>query len=90
MIGPKNSFMIRSVNNLNLTKECDCMKNMWKYILIGLGTVILERILLGVFPTWFNGMGELGGLIIGVGFFLAFEMVICTGAIISKIGSKDK
>lgn len=82
--------MIRSVNNLNLTKECDCMKNMWKYILIGLGTVILEWILLGVFPTWFNGMGELGGLIIGVGFFLAFEMVICTGAIISKIGSKDK
>ena len=39
----------------------------------------------------FNGMGELGGIIIGVGFFLAFEMVICTGIIISKINtSKDK
>lgn len=65
-------------------------ENMWKYILIGLGTVILEWILLGVFPNWFNGMGELSGLIISVGFFLAFEMVICIGAIISKIGSKDK
>lgn len=67
------------------------MKNMWKYILIGLGTVILEWIFLAFFHAWFNGVGELGGIIIGVGFFLAFEMVICTGAIISKINtSKDK
>ena len=55
-----------------------------------LGTVILEWLFLGVFSPWFNGMGELGGIIVGVRFFLAFEMVICTGAIISKIGNKDK
>ena len=67
------------------------VKNMWKYILIGLGTVILEWIFLSAFSPWFNGMGELGGIIISVGFFVAFEMVICTGAIISKINAnKDK
>ena len=67
------------------------MKNIWKYILIGLGIVVLEWIFLAIFYPLFNGMGELGGIIIGVGFFLAFEMVICTGAIISKINTnKDK
>ena len=70
------------------------MKNMWKYILIGLGTVILEWIFLSAFSPWFNGMGELGGIIIGVGFFLAFEMVIFTGAIVricvaKKAGNKS-
>lgn len=67
------------------------MKNIWRYILIGFGVVILEWIFLAFFSPWFNGMGELGGIIIGVGFFLAFEMVICTGIIVSKINaSKDK
>lgn len=67
------------------------MKNIWKYILIGFGVVILEWIFLAFFSPWFDGMGELGGIIIGVGFFLAFEMVICTGIIISKIdANKDK
>lgn len=66
------------------------MKNIWRYILIGFGVVILEWIFLAFFSPWFNGMGELGGIIIGVGFFLAFEMVICTGIIVSKINaSKD-
>lgn len=63
------------------------MKNIWKYILIGLITVILEWTFLGTFYPWFNGLGELGGIIVGVGFFLAFEMVICTGVIISKIST---
>ena len=67
------------------------MKNIWKYILIGLGTVILEWIFLSLFYPWFNGMGDFVGIIVGIGFFLAFEMVICTGAIISKINTiKDK
>ncbi len=67
------------------------MKNIWRYILIGFGVVILEWIFLAFFSPWFDGMGELGGIIIGVGFFLAFEMVICTGIIISKINdSKAK
>ena len=60
---------------------------MWKYILIGLGTVILEWIFLSAFSPWFNGMGELGGIIIGVGFFLAFEIPeVCRAAHVSLGG----
>ena len=55
------------------------MKNIWKYILIGLGTIALEWIFLAVFATWFNGMGELGGIIIGAAFFLAFEQERAVG-----------
>jgi hypothetical protein len=61
------------------------MKNFLKYFAIGLGVIVLEWIFLAVFATWFNGMGEFGGIVIGAAFFLAFEMVLCTGAIISKI-----
>ena len=61
------------------------MKNIWKYILIGLGVVVVEWIFLAVFHAWFNGLDQTGAVVIGAAFFLAFEMVICTGAIISKI-----
>ena len=63
------------------------MNHLLKYILFGVGAIILEWIFLAVFGPLFNGMGELGGIIIGIGFFLAFEMVICTGAIISQINA---
>lgn len=61
------------------------MKNTWKYILIGLGVVIVEWIFLAVFIELFNGLGQTEGVVIGAAFFLAFEMVICTGVVISKI-----
>ena len=64
--------------------------NMWKYSLIGIGVVIIEWLFLSLFPHWFNGMGETAGMIAGVGFFLAFELVICTGAIITKINAKGE
>lgn len=63
------------------------MKHLLKYILFGVGAIIFEWIFLAMFGPLFNGMGELGGIIIGIGFFLAFEMVICTGAIISQINA---
>ena len=66
------------------------MKNMWKYILIGLGVVVIEWIFLGVFHAWFNGLDQTGAVVIGAAFFLAFEMVICTGAIISKNEKANK
>lgn len=65
------------------------MKNIWKYILIGLGVVVAEWIFLALFIEVFNGLGQTGGVVIGTGFFLAFEMVICTGAILSKIGKAN-
>lgn len=64
------------------------MKNIWKYILIAFGVVILEWIWLGIFPSFFNGLPQEQAVTVGVGFFLAFELVICTGVIVSKISKK--
>lgn len=67
------------------------MKSIWKYILIGLGVVIAEWMFLSLFPTMFSGLEQTGAIITGAAFFLAFEIVICTGVIISKINnSKNK
>lgn len=67
------------------------MKNLYKYILAGLGVIVLEWIFLAAFATWFNGMGELGGIIVGAAFFIAFEIAVCTGIIVSKLENrKDK
>lgn len=66
------------------------MKNMGKYILIGMGVVVIEWIYLAFFSEVFNGLSQEGALITGAAFFLAFEMVICTGAILSKLEKNDK
>lgn len=67
------------------------MKNMGKYILIGLGVLLVEWVFVALFSEMFNGLSQEGAVVIGSAFFLAFEMVICTGTIISKITmNKDK
>ena len=65
------------------------MKNIWKYILVGLGVVAVEWVFLAVFMEIFNGLTHEGALIVGSAFFIAFEMVVCTGVIVSKIKQKD-
>lgn len=64
------------------------MRNMWKYILAGLCVVIAEWIFLALFSEMFNGLSQEGAVVVGVAFFLAFEMVVCTGLIISKLEKK--
>lgn len=67
------------------------MKNVWQYILIGLAVVAVEWVFLTLFAKFFNGLTSTEALIIGAALFLAFEIVICTGVIISKVNaSKDK
>lgn len=61
------------------------MKTMWKYVLIGIGVVIVEWIFLALFSEIFNGLSQEGAVVVGAAFFLAFEMIVCTGVIISKI-----
>ena len=63
------------------------MKRIWKYIGIGLLTVILEWIFVAWVYAFFDGMAQSERIVLGTGFFLAFEMVICTGVIVSRIGS---
>ena len=65
------------------------MKNIGKYILIGVGVVAVEWVFLAVFMETFNGLTHEGALIVGSAFFLAFEMIVCTGVIVSKIKQKD-
>lgn len=65
------------------------MKNMGKYILIGIGVVIIEWIFLAFFSEMFNGLSQEGAIVTGAAFFLAFEMLICTGAILSKMDKKN-
>ena len=56
---------------------------------IGLATVLLEGILIALTPVFLSGLSYTEGIIAGTGFFLAFEMVICTGAVIAKIEKKE-
>jgi len=64
------------------------MKNIGKYILNGLGVVLVEWVFLAIFSEMFNGLSQEGAVVVGSAFFLAFEMVICTGVIVSKIDKK--
>ena len=66
------------------------MKNIGKYILIGLGVVLVEWIFLAFFSVMFNGLSQEGAVAVGSAFFLAFEMVICTGVIVSRIEKKKE
>ena len=66
------------------------MKNMGKYILIGMGVVLVEWVFLEFFSAMFNGLSQEGAVAVGSAFFLAFEMVICTGVIVSKIEKKKE
>ena len=70
-------------------KERNGMKDVWKYILIGFVVIAVEGIFLTLFAKLFNGLTPTEALIIGAALFLAFEIVICTGAIISKFDSPE-
>lgn len=66
------------------------MKNLWKYVLAGLCVVVVEWIFLALFSEVFNGLSQEGAVVVGAAFFLAFEIVICTGFIISKLERRNE
>ena len=66
------------------------LKNIWKYILAGLATAVLCLLWAAWFPAFFNGVTLEAATTLGVGLFLACEMVILTGLIISKMEKKDE
>lgn len=63
------------------------MKDILKYILIGLGVVLLYWVWIAFFPSFFNGMTSEAATTVGTGFFLSFEMVVLAG-IITKMKNK--
>ncbi len=64
------------------------MKNIGIAILIAVGTIFLEWMWLGICQSFFSGMSMETATIAGVGFFLAAELVICTGIILAKLDKK--
>jgi len=66
------------------------MKGIGKYILIAFGAALLEWVWLAVFSGFFNGLGMTGAAVAGAGFFLAFEIALCTGILIWKINGRSK
>ena len=77
---------------LDLLKKI--LKKIRNCLLIGLAVIFLEWLFLAFFSIGLNGIGDPSILIMGVGFFLAFELVVCTAVILAKIDSmntkKDK
>lgn len=76
--------MLRN-RQLRFDGENAIMKDMLKYVLIGIGVVLLQWAFVVLFIPFFNGMSGEVAAVLGVGFFLAFEIVICTGLVISKM-----
>ena len=58
-----------------------------RYVLIGLGVVLLYWIWIAWFPSFFNGISQEGAITVGTGFFLSLELVVLTGVILEKFKS---
>jgi len=63
------------------------MNTILKSILFGFLAIAAEWVYLAFHISFFNGEGTVA---LGVGFFLAFEMSICTGLIINSIKKNKK
>lgn len=61
------------------------MKDIFRYILFAFTAVLLEWVWLAFFPILMNGLSQETAMVAGVGFFLAFEVALCTGLVLSKL-----
>ena len=64
------------------------MKTIGKAILAGLLAVLAAWVFLAVFPVVFNGIPTPDSYVVGTCFFLAFEIALCTGLVLGKLGEK--
>ncbi len=65
------------------------MKNIWRYILLGIAVAIGGMFVSDIAGSFFNGMGGYGfGCILGICMYLCVVIVTCTGIIITKL-NKD-
>ena len=65
------------------------VKDIVKYIFIGLGVALLYWMWIALFPSFFNGLAEDEAIIVGTGFFLSFEMVVLAGVILSRLKNRS-
>ena len=59
-----------------------------KSVLIGIAAVIVGFIFAALFGSIFTGFALETATIFGIGLYLCFVVVVCTGIIISKIDKK--
>ena len=65
------------------------MKNIWRYILLGIAVAIGGMFVSDIAGSFFNGMGGYGfGCILGICMYLCVVIATCTGIIITKL-NKD-
>ena len=66
------------------------MKNIWKYILVGIIVAAGGMFVADIAGHFFNGLGGYGfGCILGICLYLCIVVVTCTGIIIARIDSKS-
>jgi len=63
---------------------------MKRFILIGLAVAAIGYLFIAVFVTTFNGMQETTAAVVAAALFLAFELVVCTGLILSRLDRAQK
>lgn len=62
------------------------MKNIWKYILVGIAVAIGVTIASDLAGDFFNGLGGYGfGCILGICMYLCVVIVTCTGIIVTEL-----
>lgn len=66
------------------------MKAIGNAILAGILAVLAAWVFLAVFPAVFNGIPTPDSYVVGTCFFLAFEIALCTGLILSKLNEGER
>lgn len=61
------------------------MKDIWKYVILGIAVAIGGMFFSELIGFIFNGMDYGSATVLGMGMYLCVVVVTCTGIIISKI-----
>lgn len=65
------------------------MKEIWKYICIGIAVAAGGMFISDILGDFFNGMDYGSAAVLGICMYLCVVVVTCTGIIVSKIDGKS-
>ena len=57
---------------------------LWSLV-AGVGVAVLGAVVAALFGTWINGFSRESATLFGLGLYLCFVLVVCTGVILSKL-----
>lgn len=64
------------------------MKNIWKYLLLGVVVAGAGLFLSDIVDHFLNGLEYGTACVLGMGLYLCILIVVCTGLILSKVSEK--